>query len=150
MAIRWFLISLSTVVQRGLRTLAPVVLFFGCQFLYGGCTCTDDSPLPPQPGVIACLPQHPGRPAIVPSASEIETAAVGTIPVTFSTTSAGEASLVMPLRTVPGRAVEPSIALTYSSSGGNGVVGMGFSITGGSAITRCPSTLIDGEIRDVR
>ena len=57
---------------------------------------------------------------------------------------------MLPLRTVPGRGVEPSISLTYSSSGGNGVVGMGFSITGGSAITRCPSTLIDGEIRDVR
>jgi hypothetical protein len=70
--------------------------------------------------------------------------------VTFSTTSAGEASVVMPLRTVPGRGVEPSISLTYSSSGGNGVVGVGFAITGGSAITRCPSTLIDGEIRDVR
>jgi hypothetical protein len=70
--------------------------------------------------------------------------------VTFSTTSAGEASLVMPFRTVPGRGVEPSIALTYSSSGGDGVVGVGFSMAGGSAITRCQSTLIDGEIRDVR
>ncbi|HZF48134.1 MAG TPA: SpvB/TcaC N-terminal domain-containing protein, partial [Polyangiaceae bacterium] len=137
-------------MRRGSRTLAPVVLFLGCVFLHGGCTCADNNPLPPQPGVIACLPQHPGRPAIVPSTSEIATAAVGTIPVTFSTTSAGEASLVMPLRTVPGRGVEPSISLTYSSSGGNGVVGMGFSITGGSAILRCPSTLIDGEIRDVR
>jgi len=51
---------------------------------------------------------------------------------------------------VPGGAVQPSISLTYSSAGGSGVVGVGFSITGGSAITRCPSTLADGEIREVR
>ncbi|MCK6590242.1 MAG: hypothetical protein L6Q76_21960, partial [Polyangiaceae bacterium] len=69
----------------------------------------------------------------------------------FSTTSAGEANLVIPFRTVPGRGVEPSISLTYSSSGGNGVAGVGFAISAGSAITRCPSNLAhDGEIRDVR
>ncbi|MCK6587851.1 MAG: type IV secretion protein Rhs, partial [Polyangiaceae bacterium] len=56
----------------------------------------------------------------------------------------------MPLRTVHGRGVEPSISLTYSSSGGNGTLGMGFAISGGSAITRCPSNLADGEIREVR
>ncbi|MCK6591909.1 MAG: hypothetical protein L6Q76_30520 [Polyangiaceae bacterium] len=47
--------------------------------------------------------------------------------------------------------MEPSISLTYSSGGGNGVVGMGFAISRGSAITRCPSNLAqDGEIREVR
>jgi len=150
MAIRWFLISLSTVVRRGFRTLAPVVLFLGCVFLHGSCTCAAGETPPPPQGVIACLAQHPTLPTAAPGGSEVETAAVGTMPVTFSTTSAGEASLIMQLQTVPGRGVEPSIALTYSSSGGDGVVGVGFSITGGSAITRCPSTLIDGEIRDVR
>ncbi|HZF55752.1 MAG TPA: hypothetical protein VE093_44360, partial [Polyangiaceae bacterium] len=46
--------------------------------------------------------------------------------------------------------MEPSISLNYSSSAGDSVVGRGFSLTAASAITRCPSTLLDGDIRDVR
>jgi hypothetical protein len=47
---------------------------------------------------------------------------------------------------VPGR---PQHA--YSSADGDGALGVGFSITGLSAITRCPSSLAqDAEIREVR
>ncbi|NUQ79313.1 MAG: type IV secretion protein Rhs, partial [Polyangiaceae bacterium] len=82
----------------------------------------------------------------------IETVAAGSAPGSFSITSTGEASFVMPLISVPGRAgVEPHITLAYSSAGGDGILGRGFSITGASAITRCPSNLArDGEIREVR
>src|SRR4028119_477432 len=147
MVVRWLLHLLSTVGRRISRALAPLLLFLGCVFLHGSCTCTAEIPPPPQ-GVIACKPQHRTLATASSSASDIETASAGTIPVTFSTTSAGEASLTLPLRPVPGRrGVEPSISLTYSSSAGDSVVGRGFSITGASAITRCPRTLLAGDIR---
>ena len=47
--------------------------------------------------------------------------------------------------------VEPRLALTSTSSTGDGVLGAGFSLAGLSAITRCPSNVAqDGDIRDVR
>jgi hypothetical protein len=76
----------------------------------------------------------------------------GSVPGTFSITSTGEATYVMPLVAVPGRAgVEPKLALVYDSAAGNGLLGVGFSLAGLSAITRCPKSLAqDGEIRGVR
>ena len=58
----------------------------------------------------------------------------------------------MPLMAVPGRkGIEPTLTLTYDSAGGDGVLGMGFSLSGASAITRCPQNLTDdGEVRAVR
>jgi RHS repeat-associated protein len=56
----------------------------------------------------------------------------------------------MRLDTVPFR-MQPEVLLRYDSSTAGGVLGAGFSITGASAITRCPSNLAqDGEIREVR
>jgi RHS repeat-associated protein len=130
-----------------------VMLVLACAILPGGCTCAGAPPLPPR-ALIACIPQHAIHPttAKARAADAVETVAAGGAPGSFSITSTGEASFVMPLVTPPGRAgIEPQIALTYSSSGGDGVLGRGFSITGSSAITRCPKNLTqDGEIRGVR
>jgi hypothetical protein len=71
----------------------------------------------------------------------------GTIAASFAVSDAGDGVLSMPLVVPPGRAgVEPSLAINYSSSGGNGVLGRGFSLSSGaSAVTRCPKTrAIDG------
>lgn len=47
--------------------------------------------------------------------------------------------------------VKPSTSLNYSSSGGNGYLGQGWSITGLSAISRCGSNKVDdGVIRGVK
>ncbi|XXY17780.1 RHS repeat-associated core domain-containing protein [Sorangium sp. So ce216] len=80
-----------------------------------------------------------------------ETAAAGAIGGTFSVSSTGEATYTMPLAVPPGRAgMQPELAVSYDSSGGEGVLGMGFSVTGLSAVTRCPRTIAqDGEIRAV-
>jgi hypothetical protein len=101
--------------------------------------------------VIACRTRTPKRPLASPGAPGITTVPAGTIQGTFSVTSTGEATYVLPLVTVPARAVGPELALTYTSTGDDGVLGVGFSLAGLSAITRCPSTLAqDGEIRGVR
>ena len=55
--------------------------------------------------------------------------------------SGGSASYSIPIALPPGRAgMQPSVSLSYSSRGGNGVVGMGWSLGIGSAISRCART----------
>ena len=129
------------------RHLAPLWLFLAFA-LAQGCGSGSPPPPPPPPSLMsACLTRQPapGGSAGAP------TAPAGTIPGSFSVTSSGEATYAMPLTSVPGRAgVEPRLAVAYDGSG-DGVLGAGFSLSGLSAITRCPSHLAqDGEIRAVK
>lgn len=68
--------------------------------------------------------------------------AVGAIPGEFSVDPSGGAGYRVPIAVPPGVAsVDPDLAIAYSSRGGNGLLGIGWSITGLSVISRCPSTV---------
>lgn len=66
--------------------------------------------------------------------------------------SGGAASYTVPIAVPPGRSgMQPSVSLSYSSRGGNGVAGLGWSLGAGSSIHRCPRTQAqDGVPRGVR
>ncbi|MEO5730154.1 MAG: SpvB/TcaC N-terminal domain-containing protein, partial [Byssovorax sp.] len=76
----------------------------------------------------------------------------GTIQGSFAVTSTGEATYTLPLIVPPGAAgMQPTLAVAYNSASGDGMLGMGFSLSGLSAITRCPRTMAqDGQVRGVR
>lgn len=63
----------------------------------------------------------------------------------------GSATYSIPVYAPPGAGgMQPGLALTYNSNGGNGLVGVGFDMAGLSAIHRCPTNLVrDGFIDGV-
>ncbi|MEC4727548.1 FG-GAP-like repeat-containing protein, partial [Shewanella sp. D64] len=65
--------------------------------------------------------------------------------------SGGQASYQIPIDLPPGRGgIQPRVALSYSSQGGNGIAGVGWSLNAGSAISRCGATYAqDGFTRAV-
>src|SRR5262249_3265667 len=66
---------------------------------------------------------------------------VGAIPGTPSV-EGGAATYRVPIEIPPGRAgMQPEVALTYSSRGGNGIAGVGWSFSATHTIYRCPRTL---------
>jgi RHS repeat-associated protein len=74
---------------------------------------------------------------------------VGTLPGTFVVSPNGSAEYTIPLDVPEGRAgMAPSLALSYDSRGSNGLLGLGWSLTGLSAITRCARTLAQDDETD--
>jgi hypothetical protein len=68
-------------------------------------------------------------------------AAVGRTPGTFSISSTGAANYTIPIWAPHGpNGLQPSIALVYSSDGGDGPLGVGWNISGLSSIYRCNQT----------
>ena len=72
----------------------------------------------------------------------------GSTPGSFSV-SGGTASYSVPIKVPPGMAgMAPSLSLIYSSSSGNGLLGMGWSLSTTSMISRCPATKAKDGIND--
>ena len=92
-----------------------------------------------------------GAPAPVPSphiepdpgqASALVSDQIGTTTGEFRVGESGAATYSIPIFAASGTAgVAPEVSLNYSSSSGNGVAGLGWSVGGLSAIARCRSTL---------
>ena len=65
---------------------------------------------------------------------------VGSIPGQFNVGSTGAAEYSIPIELPPGTAgVQPQLSLNYNSQGGNGLLGVGWSLGGLSVIHRCPA-----------
>jgi hypothetical protein len=64
------------------------------------------------------------------------------LPGTFAVDGSGQASYTIPIQVPPGTAsMAPNLSLAYSSGGGNGLLGMGWSLVGIPSITRCAPTI---------
>ncbi len=79
-------------------------------------------------------------------AADPESDKVGATAAEFRVDESGAATYSIPLYAVPGTAgVAPKISLNYSSQGGYGPLGKGWSIGGISSITRCRATREAGD-----
>ena len=83
-----------------------------------------------------------------PSGSVVSSGKVGTLPGGGEVGPSGDYRYTLPIEVPLGRAgMTPALSLSYSSTAGNGVVGVGWSLGGGSLseITRCNKTIaMDG------
>ena len=67
---------------------------------------------------------------------------VGTLPGDVTVTKSGAANYRIPIEVPPGvNGLQPNLALVYDSQKRNGLLGIGWKLTGFSSITRCPTTL---------
>ena len=76
---------------------------------------------------------------------------VGNLAGQFAVDQEGSATYDIPIKVSPGTAgMAPQLSLHYDSSGGNGMLGMGFSLSGLTAISRVPQNYAqNGQIHGV-
>ncbi len=81
--------------------------------------------------------------SMIATSSAVDTSAEpGTIAGQFQVSPSGAASYSIPITVPPGVAgMEPELGLQYSSQSGNGLLGIGWSLSGLSSISRCNKTI---------
>ena len=117
------------------QALFWLVSFFVLVFAPGG-SCGDEESIPKRHSVVECRSQHRTLPVALSFAPE--TIAPGTIPVAFSAGDDGQPRISISLSALPARGVGPDLAITGFHDGADGILGVGFSLSAMSAITRCP------------
>ena len=95
---------------------------------------------------------HAAQASLVTAGEIKATDAAGTVAGAFRVTESGAASYRIPIYATPGTAgTAPELALAYNSQAGNGIAGLGWTLEGGSAITRCRATRHqDGAARPIQ
>lgn len=84
---------------------------------------------------IAAVPDHPGTDS-------------GYTPVETGVSDTGEAQISIPIVVSPGTAgMQPKLSIGYSSQGGNGPLGVGFSLSGLSTISRVGRTVAQDGVK---
>jgi hypothetical protein len=94
---------------------------------------------------LVCLPAS-AQTAVAIQPPNLVNAVAGAVPGAAGVGSAGAASYSVPIKLPPGTArMAPTLGLGYNSQGGEGLLGLGWSISGLSSITRCAATIaVDG------
>jgi hypothetical protein len=81
--------------------------------------------------------------ALITQPLHAQTTVAGFTPGSFRATETGAASYTIPIRVPPGIAgMEPKLALTSNSQGGNGLLGVGWGLQGLSVVHRCGRTVV--------
>jgi RHS repeat-associated protein len=121
-------------------------LLAAAQLSCGGVT-SDDTAGDAGEGDPGTVPMAIARPNIAPPPIAASSSA-GRIPGSGSVTPDGAYSYVIPIDVPAGRAgMQPELALSYSSRAGNGIVGVGWSVSGPSMIHRCEAIVASGGVR---
>ncbi|MFK8011249.1 MAG: SpvB/TcaC N-terminal domain-containing protein, partial [Marinicellaceae bacterium] len=124
------------------------------QLVYEACTqadnCTYPDPKIDPDALIEVDKQNDQTVVILDSKIQAHNPGAGPIPGSGGV-SGGAATYQLPLVIPPGRnGMTPSVSVNYSSKGGNGIMGVGWSVSIGSSIYRCPQTFAqDGNGRSV-
>ena len=134
---------------RSLRELWVLFGLFVFCILAKGCACEKDPRAVVPPAAAICVMQNelvPDTPPLVNT-----TIVPGTLHASYSVDTSGQFALTIPLDVAAGRGA-PALQLAYDGTNAEeGPAGVGFSVTGVEAVTRCPKTVaMDGETRAVQ